>query len=60
VLGSGCELDVARYALVGVDDRVHLEAAFLLPRLRIAPNTLENEVREGRCRDVDNIVEGTG
>ncbi len=25
---------------------MHLDAAFLLPRLRIAPNTLENEVRE--------------
>ena len=29
-----------------MDDGMHLDAAFLLPRLRIAPNTLENEVRE--------------
>ena len=46
VLGSGGELDVVGYALVGMDDGVDLDAAFLPARLGIAPHTLENQVRE--------------
>ena len=47
MLGSQCELNVAQHALFGMDDGMHLYATFLLPHLRIAPYTLENEAGYG-------------
>ena len=42
--------------LVGVDVGVHLDAAFLLVRLRMAADTLEDEVGEkGNRRGVDDL-----
>ena len=46
VCGSRSELHIARYALIAVDARVYLYAAFLLSRLGIASHALEDEVGE--------------
>ena len=46
--GSGGKPDIAVYALIGMDDGMDLDAALLLPRLRVTPHTLENGVGEKR------------
>ena len=56
VCGRRGELHIAWYALIALDARVYLYAAFLLSRLGIASNALEHKVgEEADDRGVDYL-----